>query len=389
MGEYHRDMKISFAVSEQSSVGIEWEVGLVDADSHAFVPVAPDMLAHVEDSHGGPIRQEFFTHMVELVSGVHRHVPSALADLSDSLGRTRELAAQQNAALIGAGTHPFSLSKDQQHYDYERYHQLADRIGYWAHQIAICGTHIHVGVDHQDKVLPITYGLARFAPYFIALSASSPFWEGQDTQYASHRTMLFQQLPTNGLPYPLDSWPEFEQYADQLEKAGMIERAQDIRWDVRPAPAWGTIENRVMDSMSTLREVGALAAFSQCLTEFMSRELERGSAISRLPVWFMKENKWRAARYGLDTEVVTPLVHKRVRDLREGLLEWIERLEPVAHELGCYYELVFCRELVECGPSYVRQRRAAERAGGDLRAVTSLLIDEMAGGEPIYEKERA
>ena len=377
-------MRVTFAASRQSSVGIEWEIGLVDVHTHEYVPAAPEILSHVEDSHDGPIRQEFLTNMVELVSGVHARVPDAVADLAESLDYTRELATRAGVKLIGSGSHPFSKSGDQAHYDDPRYAAIAERMGYWGHHLAICGTHIHVGVDHQDKVLPITYGIARFAPYFIALSASSPFWDGEDTRYASHRTMLFQQLPTNGLPYPLEGWAEYEQYATQLEKAGMISHAKDIRWDVRPSPAWGTVENRMMDSMPTLREVAAVAALSQCLTEFMSRELDRGSAISRLPMWFMKENKWRAARYGLDTEVITPLVHTPIRQLREGLLEWIDRLEPISHELSCFYELIFCRELAERGPSYVRQRRVAAENGGDLQAVASSLVAEMDAGTPLF-----
>lgn len=377
-------MRVTFAASQQSSVGIEWEIGLVDANTHALVPAAPEILGQVSDPYHGPIRQEFLTNMVELVSDAHWRVPDAIADLGGSLERTRELAEAAGVKLIGSGSHPFSLSGDQRHYDDPRYHAIAERMGYWGHHLAICGTHIHVGVDHQDKVLPITYGIARFAPYFIALSASSPFWDGEDTNYASHRTMLFQQLPTNGLPYPLEGWAEYEQYATQLQAAGMITHAKDIRWDVRPSPTWGTVENRTMDALPTLREVAAIAAFSQCLTEFMSRELNRGSAISRLPVWFMKENKWRAARYGLDTDVITPLVHTPIRPLREGLLEWIERLEPISHELSCFYELIFCREMVERGPSYVRQRQVAEAHGGDLQAVADSLVAEMEAGTPLF-----
>lgn len=378
-------MRITFAPSAQSSVGIEWEVGLVDADTLELVPAAPELLSQVADAHDGPIRQEFLTNMVELVSGVHQTIPNAVADLQASLDETRRLADGAGVKLIASGTHPFSASETQSHYPDPRYEAIAERIGYWGKQLAICGTHIHVGIDHQDKVLPITYGVARFAPYFIALSASSPFWGGQDTGYASQRTMLFQQLPTNGLPYPLDGWPEFEQYASQLEHAGMIEKAKDIRWDVRPSPEWGTVENRVMDSMPTLREVGAVAAFSQCLVEYMSRELERGSGITRLPVWFMKENKWRASRYGLDTDVITHLPAKQIRSLRDGLSEWIERLEPVADELGCYYELIFCRELMDRGPSYRRQRAVAEATGGDLVAVTRELVAELETGSPKFE----
>lgn len=362
-------MRVDFVPSSGPTLGVEWELALVDADSLELVPRAQRLLDAVDDPKRGPIRQEYLTNMIELVTGVHHRVDEAMDDLRESLQRVRAIAGD-DTLLLGAGVHPRSPAHDQHHFDTPRYHVVAERNAYWGRLMSIFGTHVHVGIDHRDKALPITYGLARFSPYFIALTASSPYWEGEDTGYASHRTMLFQQMPTNGLPYPLDSWDEFEHYASELEEAGMITVPSEIRWDVRPS-TFGTVENRVLDSVPTFAELGAMAALAQCLATYMSRELDDGRGIARLPMWFMKENKWRAARYGLDTDVVTPRVGQKVRPMREGILDWLNRLETIAAELHCADELGFIAELLEHGPSYLRQRAA----GGPSAALRQLVAE--------------
>jgi len=376
-------MHIDFAASEQSTVGIEWELALVDADTLELTPLAQPLLEQVGGGDNAPIRQEFLKNMIELVSGAHHTVESAVGDLGETLRVADRLARQLGARLLGSGTHPFSLSHLQQPFDNPRYNVVVDRNQWWSRQLAICGTHIHVGIDHRDKALPITNGLARFFPYLLSLSASSPFWESQDTGYASQRTMLFQQLPTNGLPYPMETWAEFEQYAEELTEVGMIAMAKEIRWDVRPSPRFGTVENRTLDSVPTLAEIGCLTALTQCLTEWMSRELDAGRRVVTLPPWLVKENKWRAARYGLEAEIITPDPAHRVRPLRQGFEVWLETLTPIARQLHCEPELRFTETILEGGASYQRQRDVAAANGGDLRTVVRALLAETQAGEPL------
>lgn len=368
-------MRFEFVPGGKSTIGVEWELALVDATTLSLVPRAQQVLDAVEDPKGGPIRQEYLTDMVELVTGVHTRVDEAMDDLRGSLARVRQVLGTETM-LLGAGAHPVDRAADSEPFDFWRYNVVKERNAYWGRQMAVFGTHIHVGVDHRDKALPITYGLARFTPYFIALSASSPFWEGEDTGYASQRTLIFQQLPTNGLPYPMETWDEFEHYASELEEAQMISAPNEIRWDVRPS-TFGTVENRVLDSVPTFAELGALTALTQCLAEYMSRELDDGRAIAKLPVWFMKENRWRAARYGLDTDVITPRVGQKVRPMREGIIDWLNRLEPIAAELGCATELAFIDELLRNGPSYQRQR-----AAGGPREALRQLVDSTGADHP-------
>ena len=364
-------MLIDFAPSARSSVGIEWELALVDVASGELTAAAPQVLDACGSDTGSPIRKEYLQEMVELVSGVHATVSEAVADVAASLSVVQQVAGRLGVGLIGSGTHPFSRAADQPRFHGDRYDVVAERNGWWGRQMAICGTHVHVGVEHRDKALPITTGLARFYPYLLALSCSSPYWEGEDAGYASQRTMLFQQLPTNGLPYPMTSWAEFEAYAEDLFDCGMISTPGEIRWDVRPAPRFGTVENRTADSVPTLAELGCLAALTQCFAEHVSRTWEHDQSYEALPPWLVRENKWRAARYGLDADVITPNRARREVPLREGLAQWLERLEPVARDLGCAEELRFAGELAGRGASYSRQRDA----GGPEAALRLLLAE--------------
>lgn len=374
-------MLIEFAPSAQSSVGIEWELALVDLDSGELAPEAEAVLAACGADDEGPIRKEYLKNMIELVSGAHRTVGGAVYDLSERLHQVQLALGPLGLGLIGSGSHPFSRSADQQRFHGSRYDVVAERTGYWGKQMAICGTHVHIGVDHRDKALPITCGLSRFYPYLLALSCSSPYWEAEDSGYASQRTMMFQQLPTNGLPYPMASWAEFEDYAEDLLECGMINVAAEIRWDVRPSPKFGTVENRTADSVPTLAELGAVAALTQCFAEHISRTYEQDQTVERLPSWLVRENKWRAARYGLDAEVIIPKTDggRREVPLREGLGKWLERLTPIARELGCFSELETAASLAEHGASYERQRRA-----GSPQAALRQLLSETGSAGPTF-----
>lgn len=372
-------MKLAFAATHPATIGIEWELALVDAATGELTPAASRLLDHVADPKGGPIRREYLTSMVELVSGVHRSVSDALADLAGTLAELRRLLGD-DVLPVGVGAHPFSLASAQTHFDIERYNVVADKNGWWGRQMVTMGTHVHVGVDHQAKVLPLTTGLANFCPFFIALSGSSPYWQGEDTSFASNRTMLFQQLHTNGLPVPMDTWEEFSRYADELEAVGMIQVMGEIRWDVRPSP-FGTVENRLADSVPTLAELGAIAAFTQAAAAWLVAELEAGRPLPRLQPWFLQENKWRAARYGMAAEIITTDPRARVQPLASRLDHWLERFLPFARRLGCAAELEYCATLAAAGPSYARQR-ATFAETGDLRAVVRQLVAETGSAAP-------
>jgi carboxylate-amine ligase len=377
-------MPISFASSPQSTLGVEWELALVESDTYALAPRGGEILAELGEAPPSPFRREYMRHMVEIVTGVHTTVAGAIAELQEHHATLDAAAGARGLRLLAAGTHPFARAVEQATTDGERYLRIKERSRYWADRLVICGTHVHVGVDHVAKALPIVHGLSVYLPHMLALSASSPFWEGEDSGYASQRTMLFQQLPSAGLPPAVSTWEEYEAYfADHVE-AGVMSETNEIRWDVRPSPSFGTIENRVLDGIPSAREVGALVAFTQSLTEWMSRRLDDGRPLPRLAAWFVRENKWRAARYGLEAEIVVPGKRLRELPLRESLDAVLEDLTPIAAELDCADELSFVAELAARGPSYERQRKVYAKTGS-VTAVTAAAVREGRAGTPDFD----
>ncbi|EYT51762.1 glutamate--cysteine ligase, partial [Kocuria sp. UCD-OTCP] len=311
---------------------------------------------------------EFLLNTVELVTGVCRDVAHSTEQLSTMLDEIRKVTDPQGLEVFAAGTHPFARWQDQQVTDKQRYHKLVDRTQYWGRQMVIYGVHVHVGLDSRAKALPVLDGLLTYYPHLLALSANSPFWAGEDTGYASQRSMIFQQLSTAGLPYHFPSWDAYEQCITDMIATGIIEEMSEARWDVRPVPRLGTDEVRFCDGLSTLWEVGALTALTQCLAESISRDVEAGRPPARLKPWHIQENKWRAARYGLDAEVITDPRNVE-RDLRTDLTALLDRLEPVAAQLGCSRELADVERILEQGAGYQRQRAVARAHDGDLHAV--------------------
>jgi carboxylate-amine ligase len=248
----------------------------------------------------------------------------------------------------------------------------------------IWGIHVHVGVDDVNKVFPIINALAVYLPHLQALSASSPFWAGDRTGYASNRALVFQQLPTAGLPWPLQDWSQFEGYLDDMVATGVIDDVTEVRWDIRPAPRWGTIEVRACDGMSTLPELAAVAALVQVLVEMFSRRLDEGLPLETIQPWFIRENKWRAARYGLDARVIVD--HEGTqRPVVEHLRDTLEQVADIAVELKCARELAGIETILTEGASYARQLAVADAADGDLRAVVRHLVGEFRSGPTLRD----
>ncbi|WP_423446294.1 glutamate--cysteine ligase [Kocuria sp. KSNUG] len=374
-------MHIDFEISDNSTLGVEWEVALVDRDSGELAQRAQEVLEAVvseypelgEEGDHPQVTGEFLQNTVEMVTGVCQNVPEALAHLSDTQDRLREVTDPRGLEIFAAGTHPFSDWADQPVVDAERYYKVLDRAQYWGRQMVIFGLHVHVGVDHRDKALPVLDGLMNYYPHLLALSANSPYWCGHDTGYASQRAQLFQQLSTAGLPFHFDSWDEYEAYVADLIATDVIEETSENRWDIRPVPRFGTVEMRVCDGPSNLREVGALTALTQCLVESFSRTLDQGGSIPVMPPWHHQENKWRAARYGLDAVVIRDAQNHQ-EPLAEDLTEVLNRLEPLAEELGCARELAYVETMLTGEAGYLRQRRIAQENGGDLRAVVRDIV---------------
>lgn len=378
-------MTVPFARSERSTVGIEWELALVDADSGDLRQVAATVLDAVRPAGGGEhpnIRQELLLNTVEVVSDVSRTVREAGDSLERAIAEVRTITDPLRVELMCAGTHPFARWTHQKVTNKQRYATLIDRTQWWGRQMLIYGVHVHVGIERRDKVLPILHAMLTAFAHLQSLSASSPFWGGNDTGYASNRALMFQQLPTAGLPFQFAGWAELEHYVDDMLHVGVIDEFSEIRWDIRPSPRFGTLEMRVCDGSPNLTEVLALAALTHCLVEHFSTMLDDGRDLPVLPPWFVQENKWRSARYGMDAIIILDAAGNE-QLVTDAVADLVRELEPVAARLGCLAELDGIRTILRKGASYQRQRAVARRHGGELDAVVASLVAEMRAGRPL------
>ncbi|MCC4250614.1 MULTISPECIES: glutamate--cysteine ligase [Microbacterium] len=380
-------MRLPFASSARSSVGLEWELMLADRETGDLVPRAPEILDRVEEATAlerFTVTGELLTNTVEVTSGVGQTVAEAVDDIADAIGALREHTEPRGIEMLCAGSHPFAQWYDQEVTDKTRYHKLIERTQWWGRNMMIWGIHVHIGVDDVEKVIPIVNALTVFLPHLQALSASSPYWAGERTGYASNRALVFQQLPTAGLPWQLSGWAEFEDYLDDMVRTGVMADASEVRWDIRPAPRWGTVEIRACDGMSTLPELAAVAALTQTLVEHFSRILDAGGELPGIPPWYARENKWRAARYGLDARVIVDREGTQL-PVRDHLRTTMEELAEIAVELKCAREFAGLETILATGGSSARQLAVAEAADGDLRAVVQHLIREFRGGPTLRE----
>ncbi|MFE7797113.1 glutamate--cysteine ligase [Nocardia sp. NPDC057440] len=372
--------RVPFQGSPRPTIGVEWEIALVDKVTRDLSNTAAAVFDSVGDlrAHDGTpqVTKELLRNTVELVTGVHNTVGEAVDDLSGTMEAVRRAADPLGVDLFCAGTHPFAQWSAQQLTRSAHYDELIERTQWWGRQMMIWGVHVHVGVSHRDKVFPILNSMLLSYPHLLALSASSPMWAGSDTGYASNRTLMFQQLPTAGLPFQFENWTEFEHFVYDQMKTGVFEQLGGMHWDIRPAPKWGTIEVRVCDGISTRAELSALAAFIHCLIVDLDQRVENGEQLPTLPPWHAQENKWRAARYGLDAIVIVDAASNE-RLVTDDLMDLLNRLEPTAKRLGCADELRLVAEIPERGASYQRQRKVAAAAQGDLIAVVDSLVKEL------------
>ncbi|MFH5822124.1 glutamate--cysteine ligase [Georgenia sp. AZ-5] len=372
-----------FAASARSSVGIEWELQLIDADSSDLRQAAATVLDRVAGPGGAPhpgIHPELLLNTVEVVSGVCRTVGEAGADLQRAIDDLRPVTDPLRIELASAGTHPFARPAYQKVTDKDRYATLIDRTQWWGRQMLLYGVHVHVGIEDRAKVLPILGALMTRFAHLQSLGASSPFWAGEATGYASNRALMFQQLPTAGVPYQFRRWADLEGYVGDMTRTGVIDTFDEIRWDIRPSPRLGTIEVRVCDAATNLQEVLAISALTHCLVEDFSARLDAGETLPTVPPWFVAENKWRSARYGMDAILILDDAGEEEL-VTETVARMLQELAPVAERLGCTEELADVRQILDGGASYQRQLRVA--ADGDLEDVVASLVGEMRAGHPL------
>ena len=352
-----------FARSPEPTLGVEWEVALVDRETRDLVPRGAELIDLANAAHPEiHLEKEFLQNTVELVTGICHTVPEAIADLNTSLKAVEEAADKLGIDVWASGGHPFTDFRENPLSDKPSYKEIIARTQYWGKQMLLWGTHVHVGISHEDRVWPIINALMTKYPHLLAISACSPGWEGLDTGYASNRTMLYQQLPTAGMPYQFRDWAEWQSYMRDQAISGVINHTGSMHFDIRPASKWGTVEVRVSDATSNLRELSAIVALTHCLVVYYDRLIDAAEPLPTLQPWHVAENKWRGARYGMDALVIT----SRETDeawVKDELAQMVEELAPIARELGCFNELQLIHEIIDGGAGYERQRRLFKETG--------------------------
>ena len=371
-----------FNRSARPTLGVEWEVAVVDPQTRDLVPRGAEVIDRVNALNTGiHLEKEFLQNTVELVTSICDDVPQAIEELRDGLSKVTAAAEDMGLHIWASGGHPFSDFRNNAVSEKQTYSEIINRTQYWGQQMLLWGTHIHVGMSHEDKVWPVINAMMTKFPHLLAISACSPGWEGIDTGYASNRTMLYQQLPTAGLPYQFGSWEQWQDYMRDQAISGVINHTGSMHFDIRPAAKWGTVEVRVSDSASNLRELSAIVALTHCLVVHYDRMYERGEQLPTLQPWHVAENKWRAARYGMDALVITSRETDE-RWVKDELTDLVEMLRPLATELHCAEELELVLEIVENGAGYERQRALFEQSGSWEPAV-DLACQELREWQPV------
>jgi carboxylate-amine ligase len=372
-------MNIVFTRSDKPTLGVEIEVQVVD-ESGALTTdtAATKVLAQLDDP--AAYKHELLECTIEVITGVCQNVGEVRTDLGSKVERLIEVAGDQGYRIICTGTHPFSAWADQTVSPDPRYHRLIENCQWTARRLLIFGVHTHVGVKSGEEAIAISNALATFIPHFLALSSSSPFWQGRDTGLASVRSKIFESLPTAGLPYQMENWGQFQRFMRTLIGAGTIRTIREVWWDIRPHPGFGTLELRICDGIPTMDELCAMVALSQSLVVWLGERYNSGFEVPIHRAWTIRENKWRAARYGLDAEIIRD-EDGNLMSLRRSLGDLVDRLRSTAESLGCEEDLLRVLDILERGTSATRQREVYERTK-DMAAVVDSLVDELKSGTP-------
>jgi carboxylate-amine ligase len=320
--------EITFNKSPAPTIGVELEIQILDAETLALAPLAPEVLKMVPPSLEERIKPEFIQSMVEINTGICSTVADVERDLKESYNILSNMVEGLGGTLFCVSLHPFSKGNDQKVSDKTRYKRIMNELQVVGRRFITQGLHVHIGIDDAEKVIRVNNNIRIYLSILLALTTSSPFYEGQDTGLMSYRSKLFEALPLAGMPDSLDNWEEFENLIHLLHKGGIIESVKDIWWDVRPHPDFGTIEVRVCDLPYSLRDILAITAFIQALVMKLSEQEERPEP----HIQILRSNKWQATRHGVQGMYVDPFCGKQC-SMEEAAMNLYRYVRPVAEML--------------------------------------------------------
>src|SRR5262245_21928641 len=356
------------------TVGVEEEFQIVDPQSWELRSHVSELLASRAPAFGDQVKREMHQSIVE----VGTKICASVEELAEEIIRNRrdlaDAAERVGLRIAAAGTHPFSNWMDQVISPGERYEHIIQELQQLARSLLIFGLHVHVAVPDRSTMIDLMNEARYFLPHLLALSTSSPFWMGRDTGLKSFRTTVFRRFPRTGIPDHFDSWSEYEEYVNLLVDLHSIDNGKKIWWDLRPHPTFGTLEFRVCDVPTAPRHSIAIAAVAQAIVVKLYRLRRRNLGFRVYRRALIEENKWRAARWGLDGKLIDFGKRQEV-PMRELAIELLEFVDDVVDELGSRREVEYVRTILADGTSAERQLQVY-RETGDLRSVVQWLVHE-------------
>ena len=376
------------------SMGIEEEYMLVERETGALVPKQPPgLMEKVVDLRHGLVARELFSSQIEIATGVCTDMKYLRADVGLLRIAVAEAADEFGLAPIASSCQPFARWERLEYTEGERYQALAEDLAGVSRRLIISGLHVHVGIEDPELRIDLMNQATYFLPHLLALSTSSPFWEGSDTGLKSYRTTVFSSLPRTGLPERFDSWSEFKRHVEVLVNAGIIEDSSKVWWDIRPSERYPTLEMRVTDLPTKMEDTIAVAAMYVCLLRMLWRLKLENRRWRSYANFLVSENLWRAERYGVNGELID-FGKSELVPFADLVEEMIELVRPDAEALDCVTEVEHARTICERGTSADRQLAVyssalEEGATSDeaLKAVVESLVADTIAAPEIYEIE--
>ena len=382
-----------FTPSQPFTVGVELELQLLHAREGTLSRDAPDLIALLHRKSDGEARfkPEITESMIELNSSVHHQHATLVQELRELRTRTVQAADQLNIAVSGGGAHPFALWRERRIYPTDRFLQVSRLYGYLAKQFTVFGQHVHVGVGSGDLAIELTQRLLPYIPHFIALSAASPFAQGEDTAFETSRLHAVAMFPLSGHMPRLKDWDDFNAYFGEMQSYGIVESIKDFYWDIRPKPEYGTVEVRIFDTPLTVEMAAALGALVQTLAvHLLNSDAEKAKPVGDLAsTRVYGYNRFQACRFGFDAQIANPVADPHTKQsyrLGENLLELLARLMPVAAQMGTVRPLLMLQELTMAQQNGASWMRAMQAQTGDMRETVIQQAELFRGASAVQQK---
>lgn len=365
--------KLDFTRNDRPSIGIELELGLVNGQSMALSSSVLELMQALPHSDVACYKAELMQCTIEINTCVCNTIADADADLRQKLTIAEQAADSLELKLWWGSTHPFSLWRDQKVTPDERYVALVNLLQEMARRMVTFGLHVHVGVDSGDKAVMICDRIMQHLPTLLALTCSSPSWENRATGLQSHRSKILEGLPTAGLPTLMRNWSEYVWLVNHMVDTGFINTIREIWWDVRPHHNFGTVEVRVCDMPGNLTDTLSIAALIQCLVTALSAEIDEGTYQHDCHPMMVRQNKWRACRFGTKAQLVDSYTHdvQSVSRIVERLVRW---LRPIAQTLECEAQLNHVQAMAD-GPSWADRQNEILTRTNDRREIVRQMTE--------------